>query len=244
MNFKRNKNAGFAAGELIIVILVIGAIIGAGGYVYSRIDNEKQAPPAKTPVKTTPTNTSTVDQNWSEYKNVEYGFTFQYPQAWGTVSVTRKALNESAYETNLPYVVTFRSKEAPQAWIIPSDWKFAPPASSTKQWRRTLTDEVLTASNALQITQNARTTISIVDSGAHGIELLGTKAEVITKISGSQIDFRQGEAYSVGGSLAPKKACLTQAADSTTPAGHPTLACYPEGYRTDFVKFIDSFTSI
>jgi hypothetical protein len=240
-----HRIAGFASGELVIVILVIGAIVGTGGYVYSQVSSGKSAKQTKTPVQTgsgpTFTPPSAGDPSWSEYQNGDYGFRFKYPPAWGTVSITRKALNDSKYEPSLPYVVSFRSKEAPRAWIIPSDWKTT---STQTNVRQPLTvEQLMEGASVRQIAQDPSKSVAIVYSAQRGIQLLGLKSEVIPKINGAEVEFTQGESYSDGNTLAPKKTCLSQIT-TDAPATYPGLECYPESYRNDFMQFVDSFSSI
>lgn len=242
--------AGFSVPELLIVLLILGAVFGVGGYAWTKVSSRSKATSTKTAIVKSDaldsqqqTSAADLDKGWAEYRSNEYGFTFRYPQEWGTVTVTRKALNDERYETNLPYVVGFQNSEAPKARIFPADWKFNPPFAT--EWDRPLTyDPLLDKRNALQVSLDQTKVASIVFSSiGGGIRLLGLKSEVISKLNAKEVEFMQGDSYSEGGKLAPKTSCLTQKTDGSM-EGYPTLDCYPEAYRNTFVKFMDSFKAI
>lgn len=76
-----NKN-GFSAVEGLIVLVVLGLIAVAGWYVL----HGKQKPAT---VQSQATQTQTTAQAKTvAYKNADYGFQFDYPKSWGTLTVT------------------------------------------------------------------------------------------------------------------------------------------------------------
>lgn len=97
---KKIRNDGFSAVELLLVVVLIGIISFAGWYVYqANKDTDKslaEAGKASSAAKAKPV-------SLKEYRNTEYGFSFQYPSTWkltedlqdlgrgnneGTISVT------------------------------------------------------------------------------------------------------------------------------------------------------------
>lgn len=83
----QNKKSGSVYLPIILIVIILGAI-GAGGYVYTKNQNQLVVTP--TPI-TTPDNsfktlpvTTTTDEtaNWKTYKSEKYGFEFKYPAEW------------------------------------------------------------------------------------------------------------------------------------------------------------------
>lgn len=242
---KLHRNyAGFGVHELILVLLVIGALFGVGGYVWSKNSTQrtssttKVSPSLQKEVETPPQPAAPDPfEGWRTYENAELGFKLRYPQEWGTPSVARKALNDAKYETNLPYVVTFSGDETPFARIFPSDWKFTPPKST--EWRGPLAREDIKAYQVKLVDEQTRAAAITYSSFSGEVSLAGIKLIALSKLNASQIEVHKDDSYDA------KRPCLSEQKNKYGSMEiMATLDCYPEAYRNNFVKFMDSFTAL
>jgi hypothetical protein len=89
MKQHRTNQAGFSAGAIIAIVLVIFVIGGVGVVVFKK-SNSKQATtdnPATEAKQNVPDDTpgqqsEAAYAGWKQYSNAKYGFSFYYPENW------------------------------------------------------------------------------------------------------------------------------------------------------------------
>jgi hypothetical protein len=104
---KKLNSKGFSHLEVLLIIVVL-ALVGGAGYYVLKQNNKHQNSTSNQPSTTqtqTNSNTQTATQ-LKEYKNDEYGFSFQYPSDWN-LSVDLKdigrGMNEGDVVVTSPY---------------------------------------------------------------------------------------------------------------------------------------------
>lgn len=83
MGSMKNNQKGFSAVEALIILVITGAIIAIGFYVWNTSHKDKAASTqnSQTATKTSSDKDVATATN-KEYVNEEYGFSFSYPSSW------------------------------------------------------------------------------------------------------------------------------------------------------------------
>lgn len=235
---KKTNVKGFSAVELLIVLVFLGTIAGAAWLVYNR---------QKSTQSTTSNTTQNANQNekdseaaredMKEYKNADLGILFAYPKKWGTVTADRGALNNEAYEKNLPYRITFSATNSPYLLIFPSDWSFNPPGAS--EWRQQLTIKglrsSLSASSENEYARGDNYQLNYFYAGFSGtLEIEGKIDVSIPKAKASGVEYRYGTSLDFTGE---KHSCMSGPGDATP-------SCFADDLLEDIKYSMISFRTM
>lgn len=244
MKITKNQS-GIAHLALVLLLAIALSGVGFAGYKVYKSNQDKKlnqatAPAAQetaTKTEETKKEESKIPESFVEYENKESGFKFAYPRDWGTVSVSRQALNNEKYENNLPYFIKFSNADSPTAIIIPADWQFNPPGAS--EWNYPI-DKAILSKSGLKVVDDAAKTVTIGYSTLSGqVEITGVQIVKLKTVNASQVELHRKDAYEA------KKTCLEMRVNEyNSNEDHATLACYTQTYRDNFVKVLQSFSQL
>lgn len=128
---KHFNSQGFAHQALILILVLVAGVGGAGWYVYSK-NNPKddtsqstsQAPPATSTEESDPEEeevTYTPPQGWVEYTDSSTGISFYYPADWdkSKIKLHQSLVSEKISGTNHgPYAAEFQFNQAENKWYF------------------------------------------------------------------------------------------------------------------------------
>lgn len=107
----RKNQQGFSAVELLIILIAVGLLAGAGVYVFNK-QGKKDTPKINetTALQKTSSDTAENIADKSTYKNDELGLLFTYPSRWGNAVTKTRNDSDRSVPTNgyTEFDVTFQ----------------------------------------------------------------------------------------------------------------------------------------
>jgi type II secretory pathway pseudopilin PulG len=119
---KKLNTKGFSVVEVLLVVVLIGAIAGLGWWVWGQNNNNVVS--NDTPISTVQ-DQATESMQLSEFKSEEYKFKFSYPSDWGEVTVEPSS---SRGKSGTAYSINFSGNYKIIAGFRTADWVPASPS--------------------------------------------------------------------------------------------------------------------